>query len=82
MFGRLARAPMPIVIDFGLPHITFDLGSDTNLDPTLLGCMDTCDALNTGYLLFHIWWLMSEGPDIVAKFLSFDNSNPFETVKL
>jgi hypothetical protein len=43
--------------------------------------MDTCGALNTGYLTFHLW-LMSERPDIVAEFHSFDDSNPFEPVKL
>jgi hypothetical protein len=25
------------------------------LDPTLCGLMDTCGALNTGYLKFHLW---------------------------
>jgi hypothetical protein len=75
------RPPMPIAIDNGLPHITFDLGSDAALDPTLCGLMDTCGALNTGYLLFHLW-LMSERPDLVAEFISFDDDNPFEPIKL
>jgi hypothetical protein len=35
------RPPMPIAIDNGLPHITFDLGSDASVDPTLCGLMDT-----------------------------------------
>jgi hypothetical protein len=43
--------------------------------------MDTCGALNTGYLLFHLW-LMPERPDLVAEFISFDDANPFEPVKL
>jgi hypothetical protein len=43
--------------------------------------MDTCGALNTGYLLFHLW-LMSERPDLVAEFISFDDANPFEPIKL
>ena len=78
---RPALPPMPIAIDNGLPHITFSLGSDPALDPTLCGLMDTCGALNTGYLLFHLW-LMSERPDLVAEFISFDDSNPFEPIKL
>jgi hypothetical protein len=73
--------PMPIAIDNGLPHIAFDLGSDASLDPSLSGFLDTCGALNTGYLLFHLW-LMSERPDLVAEFVSFDDSNPFEPIKL
>jgi len=72
---------MPIAIDNGLPHITFDLGTDPALDPSLCGLMDTCGALNTGYLLFHLW-LKSERPDLVAEFVSFDDSNPFEPIKL
>jgi hypothetical protein len=72
--------PMPIAIDNGLPHITFDLGAAPSL-VELRGLMDTCGALNTGYLLFHLW-LKSERPDLVADFVSFDDSNPFEPIKL
>jgi hypothetical protein len=71
---------MPIAIDNGLPHIAFDLGADSSL-VELCGLMDTCGALNTGYLLFHLW-LKSERPDLVAEFVSFDDSNPFEPIKL
>jgi hypothetical protein len=70
---------MSIAIDNGLPHITVSLGSDPTLDPTLCSLMDTCGALNTGYLKFHLW-LMSEWPDLVAKFISFDNANPFKPI--
>jgi hypothetical protein len=73
--------PMPIAIDNGLPHITFNLGSNPEQDPTLCGLMDTCGALNTGYLPFHLW-MKSVRPDIVADFVSFDDSNPFEPIKL
>ena len=72
---------MPIAIDNVLPHIPVSLGSDPNLDLTLCGLMDTCGALNTGYLKFHLW-LMSERPDLVAEFISFDDANPFEPIKL
>jgi hypothetical protein len=72
---------MPIAIDNGLPHIEFSLGSDSSVDPSLVGLMDTCGALNTGYLLFHLW-LKSERPDLVAEFVSFDDANPFEPIKL
>ena len=72
---------MSIAIDNGLPHITVSLGSDPTLDPTLCGLMDTGVALNTGYLNFHLW-PMSERPDLVAEFISFDDANPFEPIKL
>ena len=72
---------MPIAIDNGLPYLTFNLGADPDADPSLSGLMDTCAALNTGYLLFHLW-LKSERPYLVAEFITFDDSNPFEPVKL
>ena len=72
---------MSIAIDNGLPHITVSLGSNPTLDPKLNGLMDTCGALNTGCLKFHLW-LMSEWPDLFAEFISFDNANPFEPIKL
>jgi hypothetical protein len=73
--------PMPIAVDDGLPHITFNLGSNPEQDPTLCGMMDTCGALNAGYLPFHLW-MKSVQPDIVAEFVSLDDSNPFEPIKL
>jgi hypothetical protein len=78
---RIVPPPMPIAIDNGLPHISFDLGTDASLGPSLVGLMDTCGALNTGYLLFHLW-LKFERPDLVAEFISFDDANPFEPIKL
>jgi hypothetical protein len=72
---------MPVAVNNGLPHVTVCLGSDSEQDPTLSGLMDTCGALNTGYLPFHLW-LMSQRPDIVAEYNSFDDSNPFEPIKL
>ena len=71
---------MPIAIDNGLPHITFDL-SASSLFVELCGLMGTCGALNTGYFLFHLW-LKSKRPDLVAEFVSFDDANPFEPIKL
>ena len=76
-----APPTMPISLCNGLPHLAFDLGSDDVADPSLCGLMDTCAALNTSYLLFHLW-LKSERPDLVAEFASFDDSNPFEPLKL
>ncbi len=79
--ARPALPPMPIAINNGLPHVEFNLVTDVILDPSLIGLMDTCGALNTGYLEFHLW-LKSERPDLVAEFISFDDANPFEPIKL
>jgi hypothetical protein len=55
--------------------------TDSSIDLSLVGLMDTCGALNTGYLLFHLW-LKAERPDLVAEFISYDDANPFEPIKL
>ena len=73
--------PIPIAIDSnGLPHIGFDPGALSSL-VELCCLLDKCSALNTGYLLFHLW-LKSKRPDLVAEFISFDDANPFEHIKL
>jgi hypothetical protein len=51
---------MPIAIDNGLPHITFNLGSDVCADPNLTGLMDTCGVLNTGFQPFHQWLMPND----------------------
>jgi hypothetical protein len=78
---HITPPPMPIAIDNGRPHISFDLGTDSSIHPSLVGLMDTCGALNTGYLIFHLW-LKAERPDLVAEFICFDDANPFEPIKL
>jgi hypothetical protein len=74
---------MPIAIDNGLPLLTLLLGlaAPAHIWFPLVGLMDTCGALNTGYLPFH-QWIMSERPLFVAKYLAFDDTNPFNPVKL
>jgi hypothetical protein len=73
--------PMPIAIDNGLPHISFDLDVDACAEPDLTDLMDTCSALNTGLQPFH-QWLMAKRPDLVVEYHSFDDTNTFEPVKL
>jgi hypothetical protein len=75
-----ALPPMPIAIDNGLPHITLCLGNNPS-DNKLQGLMDTCGALNTGYLPFH-QWVMATDPSFVAEYVEFDDTNPFEPIKL
>ena len=79
--SRLVLPPVPVAINDGMPHITVGLGFDNSIDPPLACLMDTCGAINTGCLLFHLW-LKSERPDLVAEFMSFDDANPLEPIKL
>ena len=72
--------PMPIAIDNGLPHITLQLGT-TSSSHALSGLMDTCGALNTGYLPYH-QWVMASNPSLVSEYLEFDDTHPFEPIKL
>jgi hypothetical protein len=71
---------MPTAINNGLPHIAFDLGTSDSL-VELCGLMNTCGALNAGCSTFHLW-LKSKRPDRATGLIHFDDSNPFEPVKL
>jgi hypothetical protein len=71
--------PMPIRVDNGLPHLRLNLG--LHADATLSVLFDSGAALSSGYLPYHLW-IMRENPDIVASFEQFDDSNPFEPIKL
>ena len=74
-----ALRPMPIRVDNGLPHLRLNLGLSS--DATLSVLFDSGAALSSGYLPYHLW-IMRENPDIVASFERFDDSNPFEPIKL
>jgi hypothetical protein len=71
--------PMPIRVDNGLPHIRLCLGLSD--DTALSVLFDSGAALSSGYLPYHLW-IMRENPDLVASFEKFDDSNPFEPIKL
>jgi hypothetical protein len=70
---------MTLRVDNGLPHIKLNLGDAA--DATLSVLFDSGAALSSGYLPCHLW-IMRENPDIVASFERFDDSNPFEPIKL
>ena len=74
-----ALRPMPLRVDNGLPHVRLNLGETA--DATLSVLFDSGAALSSGYLPYHLW-IMRENPDIVASFERFDDSNPFEPIKL
>lgn len=71
---------MPIRIDNGLPHITFALGPASNR-VNLSVLFDSGAALSSGYLPYHLQ-IMRENPNVVASYEQFDDSNPFEPIKL
>lgn len=70
---------MPLRVDNGLPHLRLLLGAFA--DATLSVLFDSGAALSSGYLPYHLW-IMREYPDIVASFERFDDTNPFEPIKL
>jgi hypothetical protein len=74
-------APFPIRINNLMPAITFDLGPSPASAVSLVCLYDTCAAVCSGNLLFHQWVITSH-PDLVHSFEQFDDSNPFEAIKL
>ena len=72
--------PMPVRINNGLPAIPFGVGCDA--DNIALMCLyDTCAAITSGNLSYHKW-IVSKYPHLVHSFEQFDDSNPFEAIKL
>jgi hypothetical protein len=70
---------MPIRVDNGLLHLCLHLGLDA--DATLSVLFDSGATLSSGHLPCHLW-IMRKNPDVVASFERFDDSNPFEPIKL
>lgn len=73
--------PFPIRINNLMPAITFDLGTPPAPSVSLVCLYDTCAAVCSGNLLFH-QWVITTYPELVHSFEQFDDSNPFEAIKL
>ena len=73
--------PMTLDVDNFLPDIELWFGTSPFNEVRFICHMDTCAAMNTGYLLVHKW-LMTKHPHLVAEYIQFDNSCPFEPLQL
>ena len=73
--------PMPLDVDNGLPGIELWFGTSQEDELCFICHMDTCAAMNTGNLTVHKW-LMTKYPHLVAEYIQFDDSRPFEPLKL
>ena len=71
---------MPIDVDNGLPGIELWFGREEANEVGLLCHMDTCAAMNTGNLAVH-QWLITTQPHLVAEYIQFDDSMPFEPLQ-
>ena len=78
---HIATPPMPIEVDNGLPGIELWFGREETDEIGLLCHMDTCAAMNTGNLAVH-QWLITTQPHLVAEYIQFDDSRPFEPLQL
>lgn len=67
---------MPIIIWNGLPAILIPVAG-----MELLALVDTCAAVSIGNYDNHKNW-MHKYPTMVAKFREFNDSDPFEPIKL
>ena len=73
--------PMPLDVDNGLPGIELWFGTYMDHEVGFICHMDICTAMNTGNLLIHKW-LMTKHPHLVADYIQFDDSHPFERLQL
>ena len=64
---------MPISINNAPPSIELDLGSIRGCT-SLQVLFDSCAALNSGNLQFHLW-LVQEHPHLVIELIMIDDEN-------
>jgi hypothetical protein len=72
---------MPLDLDNGLPGILVRLGTTDTNEIGIHTHIDTCAAMSTGNLLVHQWFITTY-PQCVAEYIQYDDSNPFEPIKL
>ena len=76
--------PMPLDVDNGLPAIAMQFGIENNSPNSLISftChIDSCAAMNTGNMLIH-QWIMTNYPNIVAEYISYNDNTPFQPIQL
>ena len=72
---------IPLDVDNGLPGIELWFGTHVDNKVGFIYHMDTCAAMNTVNLLVHKWF-MTQHPHLVAEYIQFDDSYPFELLQL
>lgn len=73
--------PMPLTVDNKLPGCELRFGRMVNDEVSIICHVDACAAMSTGNLGLH-QWIMTKYPGIVAKYIQYDNAEPFEPIKL
>ena len=73
---------MPLDSDNGLPGVVLWIGITNNDDTIIfLAHFDTCAAMNTGNPSLDKY-IMTKYPSLVAKFIQYDNADPFDPIIL
>ena len=73
--------PIPLDIDNGLPGIELWFGKMDDSEVCLICHLYSCAVMNTGNLLVHRW-LMKKYPHLVAEYIQYDDSKPFQPLQL
>ena len=76
-----ALRQMPLDLDNGLPGILVRVGLEQESDMCFMCHVDSCAAMNTGNLLLH-QYLITQHPHLVAEYIQYDDSHPFEPIQL
>jgi len=72
---------MPLDVDNRLPGCQLRFGKKEANTISFLCHIDTCAAMSTGNLTLHKW-VMTTYPHIVAEYTQYDDSNPFDPIRL
>ena len=73
--------PVPLDMDNGFPGIELWFGKCERSEVGLMCHLDSCAVMNTGNMYVH-QWLMTTHPLIVAEYIQYDDSKPFQPLQL
>lgn len=76
-----ALRQMPLDLDNGLPGVLLRLGLAEGENVCFMCHVDSCAAMNTGNLLLH-QYVITQHPHLVAEYVQYDDSHPFEPIQL
>ena len=75
---------MPLALYNNISGIIIKIGNLHNSPSScqnFLALVDSCAAMNIGNLEIH-QWIITKFPEIVAEYIEYNDTNPFQPLKL
>ena len=81
--GIPINRPMPIALDNNIPGIAVQISNLHNSPSAcqnFLALVNSCATMNIGNLEIH-QWIINKSPEIIADYIEYDDTNPFQTLQ-